>query len=152
MPVNYIRQYLSTDDIHEIQSEISKVEKSTSGELRLCLRKSRGVFEKKFTPRELAIKEFHKLGMHNTDEKTGVLIFILFSDRKFEIVADEGINSKIPEEKWEFITSHLKKEFSSENYKNGIIICLNEIKDILAREFPYKEGDKNELSDEIVIE
>jgi uncharacterized membrane protein len=90
--------------------------------------------------------------MHNTDEKTGVLIFILFSDRKFEIVADEGINSKIPYEKWELITSRLKNEFSSENYKNGILLCLNEIKDILAREFPYKEGDKNELSDEIVIE
>jgi uncharacterized membrane protein len=152
MSVNYIRQYLSTDDLHEIQSEISKVEKSTSGELRLCLRKSRGLFEKKFTPREIAVNEFHKLGMHNTDEKTGVLIFILFSDRKFEIVADEGINSKIPEEKWELITSRLRNEFSSENYKNGILLCLNEIKDILAREFPYKEGDKNELSDEIVIE
>jgi len=152
MPVNYIRQYLSTDDLHEIQEGISNVEKSTSGELRLCLRKRRGFFEKKFTPRELAVSEFHKLGMHSTDEKTGVLIFILFSERKFEIVADEGINSKIPEDKWESITSHLKNEFSSGNYKNGIIKCLNEINDVLAREFPYKEGDKNELSDEIVIE
>jgi uncharacterized membrane protein len=152
MAINYLKKYLSKQDLEEIKNEISMIEKSTSGEIRLCLRLKRGLHEMNKSFRELALKEFYKLGMNKTAEKTGLLIFILFREKKFEIIADEGINSKIPEEKWNIIISHIKNEFSQNNYKAGILKCLKEIKDILITSFPYKEGDKNELPDDIVIE
>jgi|WetSurMetagenome_2_1015567.scaffolds.fasta_scaffold111550_2 uncharacterized membrane protein len=152
MAINYIKKYLSKTDLEELKNEIGKIESCTSGEIRLCFKLKRGFHERKLTCRELAIKEFYKLEMQKTLDKTGVLIFVLFKERKFEIVADEGINSKINQKTWELITSHLKTEFAQGNFKTGFIKCLNEIKNILIKEFPIKAGDKNELPDDIVIE
>ena len=89
--------------------------------------------------------------MDKTEEKSGVLIFILFGERKFEIVADEGINSKIKQETWDLIINHLQTEFSQGNYKSGLIKCLNEIKSVLIADFPVQFKNTNELSNDIVI-
>jgi uncharacterized membrane protein len=152
MTINYIKKYLSKEDLDELKNEISEIESCSSGEIRLCFKLKRGLHERKLNFKELAIKEFHKLGMQKTVDKTGILIFILFKEKKFEIIADEGINSKISIKTWEIITSHLKNEFSHSNYKAGLWKCLNEIKKILVKEFPVKPEDKNELPNDIVIE
>lgn len=152
MALNYIKKYLSKTDLNELKNEIGKIESETSGEIRLCLKLKRGFHERKLAHRELAIKEFFKLEVNKTVDKTGVLIFILFEEKKFEIIADDGINSKIHQEKWDLIINQIKTEFSNGNFKAGLIKCLNEIGKILIKEFPIKPGDRNELPDDIVIE
>ncbi len=151
MPKNILQKHLSDSDLTEIQEHIAETEKSTSGEIRICFRMKRGWAEKKKTTRELAIKEFHKLGMHGTKDKTGVLVYILFGERTFEVVADAGINSKIGEDKWEVIKNHLSTEFGRGKYKEGLIKALDEIKGVLIEHFPVSEKDTNELSNDIVI-
>jgi uncharacterized membrane protein len=152
MAINYIKKYLSKEDLEELKTEIGKIESVTSGEIRLCFKHKKGYHERKLSYRELALKEFYRLEMQKTIDKTGVLILILFNERKFEIIADEGINAKIHQNTWDIIINHLKTEFSKGEYKAGIIKCLDEIKQILAKEFPKKSGDKNEIPDDIVIE
>jgi uncharacterized membrane protein len=150
--LNYIKKYLSKEELDSLSNHIAEIEKFTSGEIRICFKKNTAWAERKLSSREMAVKEFHKLGMHNTKHKTGVLLYILFKDRKFEIVADKGINDKIPAEKWEVIKNHLTNEFKSGNFKSGIIKSLDEIKEVLIKEFPRKDDDINELSNDIVIE
>jgi uncharacterized membrane protein len=152
MAINYLKKYLSKEDLEEIKNEISVIEKSTTAEIRLCLKLKRGFHERKKSFRELALKEFYKIGMNNTKDKTGVLIYILFLDRKFEIIADEGINSKISSDIWNKIISHIRNEFSQNNYKTGILKCLIEMKGILISSFPQTGAGENELSDDIIIE
>lgn len=151
MAINYIKKYLSKSDFEELTEDIGKIEAETTGEIRLCFKLKRGFHERKLTSREVAMKEFFKLGMDKTEEKTGVLIFILFGEKKFEIVADEGINSKINQETWDMIINHLNTEFSQGNFKTGLLKCLNEIKIVLVKEFPARFVKKNELSNDIVI-
>jgi uncharacterized membrane protein len=152
MPINYIKKYLSKEELDSITSHIAEIEKFTSGEIRICFKKNTAWAERKLTSREMALKEFHKLGMHNTKDKTGVLLYILFTDRKFEVVADKGINDKISDEKWDVIKNHLISEFKEGKYKAGILKALDEIKEVLMKEFPRKDDDTNELSNDIVIE
>lgn len=152
MPINYIKKYLSKEELDSITNHIAEIERFTSGEIRICFKKNTAWAERKLTSREMAVKEFHKLGMHNTKDKTGVLLYILFADRKFEVVADKGINDKISNEKWETIKNHLISEFKKGKYKAGIIKALDEIKEVLMNEFPRKDDDTNELSNDIVIE
>ena len=151
MPINYIKKYLSKSDLDDIHKAISEVEKKTSGEVRICIKLQRGFREKKYSTKDVAIHEFYRLGMDNTRDKTGVLIFILFNERKFEIIADEGINKKISEDTWSVLSKKLVTTFSDEQYKKGLIDCINEIGDILVKEFPVRADDVNELSDEIII-
>lgn len=148
---NFISEYLTDKDLDEISAAIGEIEKRTSGELRLCIKKNRGYLESDLSPRELAIREFFNLKMNETADKTGVLFYVLFDEHKFEIVADEGINSKISQSEWNNISSEMIKEFSSHRYKDGFLKSLLKVGDILIREFPVKEGDINELSNEVVI-
>lgn len=148
---NIISDYLSQTELDKISELIYNYELKTSGELRLCVKKKRGYFEKDFSPRDLAINEFFKLKMNETSDGTGVLFFIIFDEHKFEIIADKGINAKIPDEKWNDFSEGIKERFSGGKYYEGIVYMINSVGDILIHEFPVKTDDKNELSNEIVI-
>ena len=109
MAFNYIKKYLSKEDLEELKTEVGKIESVSSGEIRLCFKQKRGLHERKLSFRELALKEFYRLEMQKTIDKTGVLIMILFEEKKFEIIADEGINSKIHQDIWDIIINPINK-------------------------------------------
>ena len=149
---DWINKYLNAEDLEAIKNEIAKVEQTTSGELRLSLRNKRILYEKLYKPRELALKDFEKLGMANTKQKTGILIFIIFSERIYDILADEGIHPKIPDSVWLNFETKLKEKFRSGNYLNGILHLINGMGEILKKEFPAEADDVDELPDEVVIQ
>ena len=151
MPLNFLKKYLPAEDLEKIAEVIAGQEKRTSGEIRVSIKTRRGLLEKKFTPRELAIDEFLRAGMDKTKDGTGVLIFILFSEHKFEIIADKGIDSKISPAMWEEIKTGITTEFKSQNYLAGITGAVNKIGDILHKEFPARNDDTNELSDDVIV-
>lgn len=152
MSVKFLKRFLSDEDLKTISLEIAKVEAKTSGELRVCLKNKRGILQGKYTPRELAINEFLVAEMDATKDKTGVLIFILFGERKFEIVADEGINSKISDHRWHDIEVEMTEDFKKEKYLEGILAAVNAIGDVLVHEFPVSgDDDHNELSNDVIL-
>jgi uncharacterized membrane protein len=148
---NIISEYLSDEALEKVVRTIGEIEKRTSGEMRVCIKKKSGYFEKRKHPREIALKEFVKLKMHKTIDRTGVLFFILFNEHKFEIIADEGINNKISSEQWDEISQIIKDQFTKENYLEGLLFGIERIGEVLVKEFPVKFDDKNELSDDVVI-
>ena len=151
MVKEWIHKYLSSEDLETIKNEIVKVEQKTSGEIRVSLRGKRNLFEKLYKPRELAIKDFERLGMANTKHKTGILIFIVFEERLYDILADEGIYEKIPNSVWNDLENKLKEEFRSGNYLKGILHLINKMGEILAKEFPKTKEDIDELPDEVIV-
>lgn len=148
---NFISEYLSNEELEKISSLIAEIESKTSGELRLSIKRKRGYLEKEFTPRELAIKEFFNLRMNETLDKTGVLFFILVEERSYEIIADEGVNVLMSDEKWNELTGDVTFHFSQKKYSAGIQNLLKKIGEILIKEFPVKEGDVNELPNDVII-
>ncbi len=148
---NFIKEFLSDKDLEDISTAIKEIEKKTSGEIRMCIKRKRGYLEKEFTPREIALKEFFDLKMNETTDRTGVLLFIIYGENKFEIIADEGINSEISEDKWKTMSDELIKNFSAKNYREGIRKLLSEIGEVLINVFPAKEGNINELPDEVIV-
>ncbi len=148
---DWIHKYLSNDDLEKIKQEISKVEQTTSGEIRLSIRETRSFWEKLYQPHELAIKDFEKLGLPNTKNRTGILIFIIFQEHYYDILADEGINNKIDEHIWGSIDNKLKEEFSKDGYRNGILHIIDNVGQILAKSFPRLTDDTDELPDEVVV-
>jgi uncharacterized membrane protein len=97
----FIKKILSKKELTDLSAVITKAEKNTSGEIRVVVRHRRYLKERKLSLHDLALGEFCRLGMEKTRDKTGVLIFLLISERKFHIVADEGINTKVTEGTWD---------------------------------------------------
>ena len=144
-----IDSFLNQEERKEVADFIQSLEQKTSGEIRVAVRFNRGFFEKKKSVHELALKEFHRLKMHKTRDKTGVLLFFLLDHREFHIVADEGIHTKVEDGTWDTIASELTEHFKQKKFKEGIIHGLTKIGEILAFHFPRKTDDANELSNEI---
>lgn len=149
---NFVKKYLSDESLDKIADSIKEIEKKTSGELRVCIKKKKGLLEKSRSAQDLAYKEFHKLNMHKTRDRTGVLVLIIFEERKFEIVADVGINEKIESGYWEEISSKMKDHFSNSEYLEGIQFALGRIGEVLIREFKARDDDSDELSNEVIID
>ncbi len=148
---NFISEYLSDESLDTIAKTIGEIEKHTSGEIRVCIKRKRGFLQKKYSAREIALREFFKLKMHNTKDKTGVLMFLIIDERKFEIIADEGINSKISLVHWEDISGNIKSHFSGGNYLDGILFGLGKMGEVLIKEFAIKADNTNELSNDVII-
>jgi uncharacterized membrane protein len=141
--------FLSLDDIGKIKNKISEVEKSSSGEIVLSIKNKRNFFERNKTLLELSQKEFKKARISSTAESTGVLIFIIFSERQFYILPDVSISKVVEKDFWQRLADEMSEKFKANNYVNGIIECIEKIGEVLKSHFPPKPNDKNELSDEI---
>jgi len=83
-----------------ISGKIKEVEKRTSGELVVSIKRKRPMMQKKKPISDLAVTEFNRIGMCKTADSTGILLFILFEDREFYILADKGINEKVDKNTW----------------------------------------------------
>jgi len=128
----------------QILASVREAEKETSGEIRVHIETS---FEGDVLDRAAWI--FNKLGMHKTAERNGVLFYLAVSNRKFAIIGDAGINSKVPSGFWDEISNLLLNRFKenkfTEGLSEGIILAGKQ----LQTHFPYRKDDVNELSDEI---
>lgn len=145
------KNILTPQELERIAESIRTVEKGTVGEIRVSIQKRRSFKERSLTLNELAVKNFYALGMDQTKGKTGVLIYLLLSDRAFHIIGDEGINAKVKPEFWNQLAQSMADHFRQNKFADGICRTVTEVGAVLTREFPMKSGDTNELSNDVVI-
>jgi uncharacterized membrane protein len=135
----------SKDQQEEIKLAIKSAEFKTSGEIRVFI----DTKCKEENVLDCAAYQFKQLNMHKTALRNGVLIYISMEDHRFAIIGDVGINQKVASDFWdqtkEVMLSYFKKGEITEGLKEGIHMVGDQLKAL----FPYLEGDKNELSDEI---
>ncbi len=149
---NFIHKILSEVELEKISEEISSQEKRTSGELKVSIKQGRNFFERKKNIRELAIREFHRLGMTNTRDRSGILFFLLLNDREFYILPDVGISEKIPQSFWDELAREAENSFREKNFFEGIINVIRKCGNVLAELFPRKQDDFDELSNKVEID
>jgi len=134
------------DEQQRIRTAIEDAEKHTSGQIRVCVEKtcSENVLDR-------AAKYFHKLEMHKTKLRNGVLIYLATVDRKFAIIGDAGINKVVPEDFWDTTKEDMLEHFRLGDLIEGITTGLKIAGDQLQKYFPHNAGDKNELTDDIAF-
>ena len=152
MSKGFLKKYLSETDLAGIAAKIGEAEETTSGEIRISIRHRRHWRERKLSLHELAVREFHRLNMHGTRERNGVLILLLFSERKFHIVADEGVHGKVQDGTWDLIADGMASHFKQGNFCDGICEGISAVGEVLRRHFPPHTGDQNELPNEVSIQ
>ena len=103
-------------------------------------------------PRERALEVFGSLGIWDTAENCGVLVYLLLADRDVEILADRGIHAQVGTAAWEAICRTMEKAFREGRFGDGVEAGLAEINTLLVRHYP-REGQPagNELSDRPVL-
>ncbi len=145
------KNILTHNELTTIAETVKAVERETIGEVRVNIHRTRSFKDRALSLYDLAVKSFYELGMEKTKDKSGVLIFLLLSERKFQIIGDEGINKKVTKEFWDSLAAKTSDYFRQNKFAEGICYAVNEVGAILKKEFPMKPGDTNELSNEVVI-
>jgi hypothetical protein len=99
------------------------------------------------TPRDRPIEVFSELRVWDTEHNSGVLLYLQLVDRSIEIVADRGINARVPQQAWQDICRRMESAFSQGQFEQGLLAAIEEITGLLAQHFPPLRGKPDELQD-----
>ncbi len=131
-------------DQERVVKAIEEAESETSGEIRVSVAPFFwGSVEK------AARRAFVRLGMTNTAEHNGVLVFLVPARRKFVVLGDEGIHQKVGQAFWEGVAGAMSEAFRERDFTGGLVKGIEEIGKRLKVHFPHRENDVNELPDTI---
>ena len=124
---------------------------------RILIRKSPSLKRRLIPPAEIdaeveekALVSFIEYGLHKTRDNTGILILISLFERRVQVLADQGINAKVPAGTWDVlvrdVTSGIKDGTACEALCREIRACGK----LLAEHFPARDDDTDELPNLIV--
>jgi uncharacterized membrane protein len=138
------KKLLRAIDQDKVKAAIERAETQTSGEI--CVSVAPlfwGSVEK------AADKAFVRMGMVRTKLRNGVLFFVVPSRRRFVVLGDQGIHDKVGQEFWDSVAAILSAKFREGDFTGGLVRGIEEVGNQLSKYFPFAEGDRDELPDDV---
>jgi uncharacterized membrane protein len=132
-----------------IERAIEESERKHRAEIRVAIEVALdlGALRRVRTTRERALEVFSELGVWNTVERNGVLIYVLLAERDVEIVADAGLDACVADTEWQRVCTLIEREFTAGRWRDGILAGIEAVTVLLAREFPAQGPTLNEQVD-----
>ncbi|HYL91503.1 MAG TPA: TPM domain-containing protein [Burkholderiales bacterium] len=131
----------------KIEQAIKASERSHGGEIRFAVEGPLHLAHLRVSPRERARQVFGQLGVWDTEQNSGVLLYVQLVDRKIEIVADRGIAAHVQQAEWDAVCRAMERSFKQNQFEQGALEAIQAVTAILARHFPPGPRNPNELSD-----
>lgn len=136
-------------DREAIRAAVAASETSHRGEIRVVIEGPLPLLAvlRGQTAHQRAAHLFVQLGTGATREATGILIYLQLVDRCVEILADHGIDARVPQEEWETICRELELAFSEGAWRRGVLEAIDRVGYLLQLHFPARRLNRNELDD-----
>jgi uncharacterized membrane protein len=142
----WVRAFMSEADLRAVTEAIEEAERLTSAEIRVHLdHRCPG------DAMAQATAIFERLGMHQTAERHGVLIYIVVGDRKLAVIGDKGIHERVGDAYWQGLVAGVIAHLREERPRDGLVHAVREVGAVLRSHFPRRRDDRNELTDEVSI-
>lgn len=106
---------------------------------------------KKRRAARMAYMQFHRIGLHETKDRGGVLIFVSLAERHIEILADVGINRYVTPSVWQEIVAEFSVAVGKGDLVSGYERAIQRCGSILAEHMPTEKESRNELADGLVV-
>jgi uncharacterized membrane protein len=153
LPNWWVQRVFARDDLAAIGDAITACEKSHRGELRFVVEGHLplSVLWRDVLPRTRAIELFSNLRVWDTEENSGILIYVQLLDRRVEILADRGIAACVPQAEWDGICRGMEASFRRGEWRQGALQAVARAGELLARHFPAGESNPNELPDQPLV-
>lgn len=95
--------------------------------------------------------EFHREGMGKTVDRTGILILLSLFERRAVVLADKGINEKLDKYTWQDVVDSVVEGVRKGQLADNLELAIKQCGNHLAKHFPIKPGDVNELSNTVIV-
>ena len=137
----------------DIETAIRETEALHAGEIRFAVETALDTAElvDDLAPRRRAMQVFGQLGVWDTAQNNGVLIYLLMADHIVEIVADRGIAARIPQSEWDGVCSEMERHYREGRFGEGSVAGVRGVGRLLARHFPGRRGGADELPNQPVL-
>jgi uncharacterized membrane protein len=141
--------------LERLTAHVADSERRHTGEIRIYVEAGlpMSYLWRDATPRERAIAMFGKLGVWDTEQNNGVLVYLLLAERAIEIVADRGLSRHVSDAEWQRIVQGMGAAFGAGRYEEGLVAAIAAVDAVLVRHFPASAGsaNPNELPDAPVL-
>jgi uncharacterized membrane protein len=136
-----------------IEQAIRECEARHAGEIRFVVETAFDIPElwHDLAPRQRARQLFGQLGVWDTADNNGVLIYVLMADRVVEIVADRGIAARVSEAEWSAVCRQMEHHYRAGRFREGSVVGVLGVGALLGRHFPGQAGGAHELPDQPVL-
>jgi len=141
---SFLQKTIRIDEAAILEA-IRSAESQSRAEIRVHLARKTG----KTGTLAAAETTFNQLGMHRTELRNGVLIFVCPSERKFAILGDIGIHQYVSNAFWELVKSEMQDLMKTGKFTEAICHGINLAGEKLQQHFPAGDHNPNELSNEI---
>lgn len=131
-------------DQKRVLAAIEAAERSTSGEIRVVIAR-----EEAPDPVVAAQRHFERLGMTETAQRNGVLIFFAPPSHTFAVIGDRGVHEQCGDTFWSELSAAMTERFKSGDFTGGLVLGIERAGELLAKHFPRQGDDKNELPNKI---
>ena len=148
-PAWVVRRTFAQEAFRRIEAAIVASEKRHRGEIRFAVEGALDFVPvvRGMTPRERALQVFSLLRVWDTEENTGVLLYLQLVDRDIEIVADRGIAHRIDQTEWDALCRRMEEAFRAGRHEQGVLSGIAEVSEVLACHFPAGADNVDELPD-----
>lgn len=153
LPDWWVRRVFARGDLASIGEAIAAGEASHRGELRFVAEASLPfpALWRELSPRARAIELFSRLRVWDTEENSGILIYVQLVERRVEILADRGIAARVPQAEWDAICRRMETSFRQGQWRQGALQAVTRAGELLARHFPAGARNPNELPDQPLV-
>ncbi|WP_047541166.1 TPM domain-containing protein [Methylotenera versatilis] len=154
IPSNWqVQRHFSKAALRRIEQAIKTSELTHTGEIRFVVEAGLHPLEiiTKKMPKKRAVELFSHLGIWDTENNNGVLIYLLLADRDVEIVADRGIHRHVSNDGWEVICHAMELQFRRGEFEAGVLDGIQQIGALLHQYYPADSENKNELPNAAII-
>jgi len=150
----HIGRHFPRTTLDAITTAVGEGEGRHRGELRVAIESRLSVSDVAagMTARDRATMLFSHLRVWDTEDNSGVLLYVLLAEHRIEIVADRGIAKVVAPSEWAAITDHMRNEFAQGRYREAVQTGVAEAGELLARHFPANgEPRRNQLPDRPLV-
>lgn len=98
-----------------------------------------------------AVEQFVAQNLHTTEGRTGVLIFVSVAERYAEVLADTGIDARVPAGTWQTIVDDLTAAIGAGRATDGFVAAIRAVGEHLARHFPPGSSNPDELPNHLIV-
>ncbi len=102
-------------------------------------------------PRSRARELFSDYRVWDTEENSGVLIYLNLADHQVEIVADRGVGRLVQAAEWQAICDTMTRELRRGAYRESTIAALQQLNLLLQQRLPPNGQRANQLSDKPIV-
>ena len=136
-----------------IRDAIAEGERAHAGELCLAI-------EARYSPwtvlsglqaRDRARQVFSLLRVWDTQDNSGVLMYLQLAERRVELVADRGIAARVDPALWQSLCKDFADDMRDGPPDQAVLRCLARINALLVEHFPAAADNARELPDDPVV-